>query len=52
MALGIITRIMKAVSEASVREAILTRVPKGTEDVNQKAFDLGLAMGGEMRPLD
>ncbi len=51
VALGIITRIMKAVSEASVREAILTRVPKGTEDINQKAFDLGLAMGGEMRPL-
>ena len=49
VALGIITRIAKVVSESSVREAILTRVPKGTEEINLKAFELGLAMA-EQQP--
>jgi len=45
VSLGIITRVAGVVSEDSVREAILTRVPKGTEEINLKAFDLGLSMG-------
>jgi len=49
VSLGIITRMAKIVSEPSVREAILTRVPTGTEDINQNAFELGLAMAEEMR---
>jgi len=44
VSLGIITRVASVVSEESVREAILTRVPKGTEEVNMKAFECGLAM--------
>lgn len=48
VALGIITRMANVVSEFAVREAILTRVPKGTEDINQKAFELGLAMADEV----
>ncbi len=48
VALGIITRIAGIVSEESVREAILTRVPKGTEEINLKAFDLGLSMADEI----
>ncbi len=37
VALGIITRLAKVISEDSVREAILTRVPRGTEEINTKA---------------
>ena len=48
VALGIITRFAKVVSEESVREAILTRVPKGTEEINIKAFELGLSMAEEL----
>jgi len=48
VSLGIITRIAKVVSESAVREAILTRVPKGTEDINLKAFELGLSMADQM----
>jgi len=42
VALGIITELMDIVSSESVEEAILTRVPKGTEELNLKAFHLGL----------
>ena len=48
VALGIITRIAGVVTEESVREAILTRVPKGTEEINLKAFELGLSMADEI----
>lgn len=48
VSLGIITRVADVVSEDSVREAILTRVPKGTEEINLKAFDLGLTMADEI----
>ncbi|MGQ9589783.1 MAG: 2-oxoacid:acceptor oxidoreductase family protein [Planctomycetota bacterium] len=44
VALGFIARLAKIVSEDAIREAILTRVPKGTEEINQKAFDLGLSL--------
>lgn len=52
VSLGIITRIAEVVSESAVREAILTRVPKGTEDINLQAFELGLSMADEMSPKD
>jgi 2-oxoglutarate ferredoxin oxidoreductase subunit gamma len=48
IALGIITRVASVVSEESVRQAILSRVPKGTEDINLKAFEVGLTMADEM----
>jgi 2-oxoglutarate ferredoxin oxidoreductase subunit gamma len=48
IALGLITKIVAHVSEGSIRESILTRVPKGTEDINLKAFELGLSMAGEL----
>ena len=50
VSLGIITRIAKVVSESAVQEAILTRVPKGTEDINVQAFELGLSMADEISP--
>jgi 2-oxoglutarate ferredoxin oxidoreductase subunit gamma len=48
VALGILTKIAGVVSEESVRKAILARVPKGTEEINNKAFDTGLRVGGEL----
>jgi len=47
VALGVITRLLEAVSEDAVREAIITRVPKGTEEINLKAFELGISMAEE-----
>lgn len=48
ISLGIITRIASVVSEESVREAIVSRVPKGTEEINLKAFERGVAMADEL----
>ena len=48
VALGILTKITHVVSEEAVRQAILARVPKGTEEINNKAFDTGLRVGGEL----
>jgi 2-oxoglutarate ferredoxin oxidoreductase subunit gamma len=50
VALGVIVRLTKAVSEEAAEQAILARVPRGTEDLNKKAFRLGLevAEGAEV----
>lgn len=42
VALGLITGITKVVPDDAVLEAILDRVPKGTEELNKKAFYAGL----------
>lgn len=44
VALGAITELTKAVSLESVTAAVLKRVPKGTEDINKKALDLGRSL--------
>ena len=49
VALGVITELMGIVSAESVEEAILTRVPKGTEELNVKAFHLGLETGRALK---
>jgi len=48
VALGILTRISGIVTEDSMRKAILARVPKGTEEVNMRAFDEGWKAGEEL----
>jgi 2-oxoglutarate ferredoxin oxidoreductase subunit gamma len=48
VALGILTRISGVVSEEATRKAILARVPKGTEEINMKAYDAGLRIAGEL----
>ena len=48
VALGILTKISGVASEDAVRKAILARVPKGTEELNMKAFDEGLKAGAEV----
>jgi len=49
VALGIIAELMGTVSSKSVESAILTRVPKGTEELNLKAFRLGLETGRSLK---
>jgi 2-oxoglutarate ferredoxin oxidoreductase subunit gamma len=48
IALGVIARLSKAVTEEAVEQAILTRVPRGTEELNRNAFHLGLDMASEI----
>ncbi len=48
VALGILTRISGVVSVEAVRKAILAKVPKGTEELNMRAFDEGLKTGEEL----
>jgi len=47
VALGVIVRLARVVGESAVEQAILARVPRGTEDLNKKAFDLGLSIAEE-----
>ena len=49
VALGIIAGVSKVVSEESLRSAILARVPKGTEELNIKAFQTGLDEANKLK---
>jgi len=42
VALGIIIHLTKIISNDAVEQAILARVPRGTEELNLKAFRIGL----------
>ncbi len=44
VALGVIQGVTNIVSTASLREAILERVPRGTEELNKKAFEEGFKL--------
>ena len=44
IALGAIVGLTETVSRASLEQAVLARVPKGTEDKNRKALDLGFQL--------
>jgi 2-oxoglutarate ferredoxin oxidoreductase subunit gamma len=48
VALGIIASLVNVVSLEALEEAILSRVPKGTEKLNLKAFKVGLETGKEL----
>jgi 2-oxoglutarate ferredoxin oxidoreductase subunit gamma len=47
VALGVIVRLSEVVTEEAAEEAILARVPRGTEDLNRKAYRLGLEAASE-----
>jgi 2-oxoglutarate ferredoxin oxidoreductase subunit gamma len=47
VALGVIVRLSKAVTEKAAEEAILARVPRGTEELNRSAYQLGLEVASE-----
>lgn len=44
IALGAIVALTKAVSREALITAVLNRVPKGTEEVNKQALELGFAL--------
>lgn len=44
VALGIINKATKIVSNESLERAVLARVPKGTEDLNKTALSKGLSL--------
>lgn len=44
IALGAIVKLTGLVSEASIIKAVLNRVPKGTEAINEKAIKLGMSL--------
>lgn len=48
VALGVLVERSKVVSVQAVESAILSRVPKGTEEVNMSAFRAGIALGREL----
>ncbi len=45
--LGFITAVTKVVSVDAMKKAVLESVPKGTEELNMKAFDRGYSYGLE-----
>jgi 2-oxoglutarate ferredoxin oxidoreductase subunit gamma len=47
VALGVIVRLARVVSERAAEEAILARVPRGTEELNRRAFQIGLEVAEE-----
>lgn len=45
VALGVIAAATGLIDKEMMREAVLKRVPQGTEEMNSKAFELGYEMG-------
>ena len=45
VALGVIVGITGVVSEEAIKEAVLDRIPAGTEEMNIKALSAGLKAG-------
>ncbi len=52
VALGIFTALSSVVSPGAIESAILSRVPKGTEELNLNAFRKGLKLGRDLKPDD
>ncbi|HEY3315608.1 MAG TPA: 2-oxoacid:acceptor oxidoreductase family protein [Bacillota bacterium] len=48
VALGTVTALTGVVSRPAIEQAVLSRVPKGTEDLNRRALEAGLAAGDEI----
>jgi 2-oxoglutarate ferredoxin oxidoreductase subunit gamma len=48
IAVGVIVRLTKVVSEEAAEQAILARVPRGTEELNRNAYHLGLEVACEV----
>lgn len=47
ISLGVISGCLDFIKPDSIKSAILARVPKGTEDLNSRAFELGLRLAKE-----
>ena len=44
VALGAVVALTKCVSKEAITQAVLNRVPKGTEEANKKALEAGMAL--------
>lgn len=51
VALGIITELTGVVSREALEKAVLHRVPKGTEELNRKALEVGFRIGREKKEV-
>jgi 2-oxoglutarate ferredoxin oxidoreductase subunit gamma len=49
VALGLITELTEVVSKEAIESAILSRVPKGTEELNLKAFRTGVETAQKLK---
>lgn len=47
VSLGVISGCLDFIKPESIKAAVLARVPKGTEDLNSRAFELGLQLAKE-----
>lgn len=47
VAVGAINALLGLVSQDVLREAVMLHVPKGTEALNERALEAGLALGGQ-----
>ncbi len=52
VALAAIAEITGIVSRRSVEKALLARVPRGTEELNKRALNLGVRLAREHRPIE
>jgi len=52
VALGILQRVSHIVSEDALRWALAQRVPKGTEEFNNKALELGFDIARRYNQAD
>ncbi len=48
IALGVLVGISQLVDRSSIEQAVLNRVPKGTEELNRRALDLGFQLAAEV----
>ncbi len=49
VALGAICQLTKIVSEEALKQAVLERVPKGTEEINMRALQVGFDIAEKLR---
>jgi 2-oxoglutarate ferredoxin oxidoreductase subunit gamma len=47
LSLGVLNEICKLVRDESLAKAVLERVPKGTEELNRKALEVGKKIAKE-----
>lgn len=48
IALGVLVGASQLVERSSIEQAVLNRVPKGTEELNRKALDLGFQLAAQV----
>lgn len=45
VALGVICNMITEIDTEQVKKSMLSRVPKGTEELNERAFEMGISLG-------